>query len=274
MSDDLLARFIRWAATRDDVRAAVLVGSRARSERPADAYSDVDLVLFVHDPPALLDDSRWPGELGEVGITFVEQTPMPGVRERRVLFADGTDVDFVIAPFDRLRELVEIGSDVLARGHRILVDRDGVAAFLATVAPPTRDGSLDAELSEAISDFWYHAVWTARKLRRGETLMAKECLDCHMKALVIRVAGWHAGDRRALHDARFIEEWADPRVLEALPSAYAGYDAADVKRALDATMDLFSWLAREMASRVGVTYADDEEELARRLAGRVLADGE
>ena len=42
-----------------------------------------------------------------------------------------------------------------------------------------------------------------------------------------------------------IEEWADPRVVTGLHMAYAHYDAADIERALWATMDLFRWLARE-----------------------------
>ena len=41
--DELLQRFQAWAEQRADIRAALLVGSRARAERPADAWSDIDI---------------------------------------------------------------------------------------------------------------------------------------------------------------------------------------------------------------------------------------
>ena len=53
---------------------------------------------------------------------------------------------------------------------------------------------------------------------------------------------------------RFLEEWADPRALEALPSTFAAYDADDLGRALLATLELFRWLAIETAERWGYPY--------------------
>jgi aminoglycoside 6-adenylyltransferase len=266
-----IQRIARWVEAREDVRAAVLIGSRARSDHPADAFSDIDVFLLVRDPEVLLDDAAWPVELGNVAITFVEQTPVPGLRERRVLFADGTDVDFAVAPIDRAAELVETGSDTLARGYRVLVDKDGLTDTFAAAERRTPAGRPGAhEFAEAASDFWYHAAWASRKLARGEVFTAKGCVDDYMKALLVRMLTWHAEDRDTWHEGRFLEEWADPRVLVELRDAYARYDAQDVKRALMATMDLFSWLAQETAERLGYGYAANEEGVARRLIERVL----
>jgi aminoglycoside 6-adenylyltransferase len=261
-----IQRIARWAEAREDARAAILIGSRARADHPADEFSDIDVLLLVRDPEALLDDAHWPGELGEVAITFVEETPVPGIRERRVLYQDGTDVDFAIVPIERVAEVGETGSDTLARGYRVLVDKDGFTAAFAEIRPRSsfaRPG--EDEFAEAVSDFWYHAVWTARKLARGEVFTAKGCLDDYMKALLVHVLKWHAGGRDTWHEGRFLEEWADPRVLVELRHAYARYDAEDVKRALVATMDLYSWLARETGDRLGFSYPAAEEEVARVL---------
>ena len=46
---DLVAR---WAEERPDVRAALLVGSRARTAEPADEWSDYDFGLLLVDPQA------------------------------------------------------------------------------------------------------------------------------------------------------------------------------------------------------------------------------
>lgn len=243
------------------------MGSRARSNHPADEYSDLDVILVARDATTLVDDPSWVAVLGEVGITFVEQTLIPGdVRERRVLYTDGTDVDFVVVDVDQAQAVAEGASGVFARGVRVLVDKDGLITPLLDLPPPTSGRSpSEHDFSEAVADFWYHALWTARKLARGEIFTAKSCCDSHMKWLLIRMLEWHAGSRDTWHEGRFLEEWADDRALAELRQVYATYDSADVKRALLATMDLFSWVARETGERLGFDYPVDEEELARRL---------
>jgi len=39
----------QWARDNDDIRAVIIIGSRARSHNePADKYSDLDLLLIVN----------------------------------------------------------------------------------------------------------------------------------------------------------------------------------------------------------------------------------
>jgi aminoglycoside 6-adenylyltransferase len=76
---------------------------------------------------------------------------------------------------------------------------------------------------------------------------------------------WHA---RALHgldydtwmNGRFLDQWADPRVVEGLHATYARYDAADFWRALFGSMDLFGWLAPETAAKLGYSYPAESEQ--------------
>ena len=47
LMEQLEDRFVTWAKGRPDIRAAIVIGSRARRERPADAWSDLDIVFFT-----------------------------------------------------------------------------------------------------------------------------------------------------------------------------------------------------------------------------------
>ena len=67
----LLDRVVEWAQTDADVRGLLLLGSRARTEQPADEWSDTDLIAVVADPAAFLADAAWPQRFGSVAITFV-----------------------------------------------------------------------------------------------------------------------------------------------------------------------------------------------------------
>lgn len=45
-----LSSFRRWANKQRDIRAALVVGSRARAIQPADNLSDVDIMLITTRP--------------------------------------------------------------------------------------------------------------------------------------------------------------------------------------------------------------------------------
>ncbi len=60
-------------------------------------------------------------------------------------------------------------------------------------------------------------------------------------------------------------------MLEELPRAFAHYDQDDIWRALLVTMDLFRWLVRETAGRLGYPYPTLADEQATELAGRLLS---
>ena len=111
----------------------------------------------------------------------------------------------------------------------------------------------------AVNDFWYHAVWTAKHLRRGELWWAKDCCDGHMKGLLRQMLEWQA---QSLSDqekdtwmrGRFLEEWVDPRAAQALKTAFGSYEIEDVWRALKETMELFEWVSIETQEACKFSY--------------------
>jgi aminoglycoside 6-adenylyltransferase len=258
--DAFLTAFAAWAEKRSDVRALLLVGSHARSDMPADEWSDVDLTLVVDEPAPYLGDGEWLEEFGPPLLTFVEPTPVGGAFERRVLYENGLDVDVVVVTPEWLQHAAAAAETarVLKRGARLLVDKIGLGELLAeaTSREPELSPPAEHELSELASDFWYHAVWAARKLARGEVLMAKRSVDGYLKERLLTLLAWHAASSTPAvdtwHEARFFEDWADPRAVEAMRDAYARYDRDDVARALRATMDIFERFERETAANLGL----------------------
>src|SRR5688500_14884664 len=95
-AEEFLEAFVHWAEARDDVRAVVLVGSRARTDPPADEWSDVDLALVVDEPDRYLGDQRWVEAFGRPLLTFLEPTAVGRAFERRVLYESGLDVDIAV----------------------------------------------------------------------------------------------------------------------------------------------------------------------------------
>lgn len=235
-----LADLAAWADARPDVRGVLLVGSQARIESAADEYSDVDVVLFADEPAALLGETSWQRTFGEPLLSFLEPTPVGGQVERRVLFEDGLEVDFSVFPADGIDSIAADpeAAATLARGYRILHDELELEDRLASATPPAPRAR---ELAEIAQDFWYHALWAAKKWRRGEALVARSCLESYLKPLLLEADRLRAsGD--TWHGTRFAERWAAPDVLAAWWEATAR-SPEELPGALTALCDTFAVLA-------------------------------
>jgi aminoglycoside 6-adenylyltransferase len=286
-------KFTRWAKTQDHIRLAIVVGSCARTDTPADEWSDLDIVIYSTKPEVLLDSAEWVSEFGNPIITFVEPSAAGSNKsyERRVLYGNALDVDFAVSSFnyvldaqkgDMTPELVKETYDVLGRGIRVLVDKDNIMKdflkkYQAIKLPPTGLPTEHVYL-ERVNDFWYHAVWTAKKLRRGELWEAKASLDSYMKGrCLLPLIEWHSrithgNDYDTWFGGRFIERWADPRIIAELRSAFAHYDEDDVWQALANTIQLFRWLAKEVAEKLEYTYPKKADQFASRWVDAVYWD--
>lgn len=277
---ELLNQFVAWAEHNPDVRAALLIGSRARQDHPADQWSDIDLIVTITDPQPYIDRGDWLHQIGRVWATHVETT-IAGVTERRVLFDGGFDFDLILVTEQALSRLVQndLVARVIRRGIRVLVDKDRIMSRItlpigsrATYQPPTQ-----AEFLNLVSSFWFHAAWTAKKLRRGEVWTALMSCDGSMKWLLMRMLEWHTRtvgteNYDTWFDGRFVEEWADRRALAALTGSFAHYNAADIRRALLESMDLFRWLAQETAAQLTYPYPTQSDEDVTRWVETTLAD--
>jgi aminoglycoside 6-adenylyltransferase len=279
----LIERFVQWAQTEDNIRAAIVIGSRARVEHPADEWSDLDILILANDPAPYWETDDWLHNVGNPWLTFVEPTPDGRGFERRTLFEGGLDVDFAPDPIAGFQHMLDQGlppdiADMIHRGVRVLVDKDGISERLEekkidlpSPLPPT-----EPEFLNLVNDFWYHTVWTGKHLRRGELWWAKSCCDAYLKHLLRQMMEWHAHASRAEEvdtwmRGRFLEEWADDRAVDSLPSVFAHYDEADTWRALMATIKLFRWLAVETADALGYPYPSFGEERATELVQKMFS---
>ena len=51
--EQLVKQFVEWAETRVDIRAAIIVGSRARVVEPADEWADLDIIVVTSTPTTM-----------------------------------------------------------------------------------------------------------------------------------------------------------------------------------------------------------------------------
>jgi aminoglycoside 6-adenylyltransferase len=275
--EDLLRKIIAWGESSAEIKALVLIGSSTREDPPADEWSDIDLVLIAADPGAYLDSNERFAALGEPWIATVERGPDGKIVERRILFRSGIDADFIVISPGHMQAFAEEPlKSITARGAKILVDKEKLLPELESekrqaAAPEAPTGETFGEL---VNDFWFHSVWTAKKLRRGELWTAKSCCDGYMKRLLLAMVEWHAAapGGAAWYNGRFIERWARADIVAQLEHTFAHYEEGDVWKALVKTMELFDAVARETARRLGYAYPEEEaQRIARWVTARLEA---
>lgn len=270
----IIKDFVTWAKKQDNIRSAFIIGSRARTDHPADEWADLDIVIFADNPGSFVNPGSWVHEFGTVILTFVEPTPDDRMLERRVMYEGGLDVDFAFFPLEVISQILDgtLFLDIynaFGRGVKTLFDKDEMLKqFVETgikkpyYKPPSKE-----EFLNCVHDFLFHVVWTAKHLRRGEVFWAKSGCDSHLKNLLVKMLAWHARVRHGKRydtwlRGRFLEEWADPRAIKEMAEAYGHYNEPDIWRALVNSMDLFRWVAKETARDLKYSYPNQADQYA------------
>lgn len=263
-------RLLQLAECDPDLLAVIAFGSWTRAYALADAYSDLDLLLVCRDPAGWLYGTL-PDKLGDVKISFVEPT-FAGGMERRILYSGFLDVDLIVLTPEQMDQAVRCGAaaEVMGRGYSVLYDDMEIADRLKDLpAPETGRGMTEQEFMNTVNDFWFHTVWAAKKLLRGELWTAKMCVDAYMKQLLLKMLETARAEREDVwHNGRFLETWAGEDVVTALYGCFAHYDGSDIGVALDNTARVFSGLSRSVAQKQGFPYPDGTEAYARSLLER------
>ena len=269
--DGIIDNLLKWDNTSNILSAVLVIGSQARDNHQADESSDLDIMMFVDDPDYFILFDQWVKYMGKPYISFTESSVDGGWKERRVLFDGALDVDFIFLDTDLL-ESISNNSEIaflLERGYRILINKIGIEQYLPRNRKLSQSGTplSELEFQNIINDFWFHTVWTAKKIIRGEIWTAEYCLDYYMKMKLLSVIecyelvvnGWQYD---TWFRGRFIEEWAEDWIVKKLQFCYAHYNSEDIKQALLSTMDLFRLVSIDISLKLQYKYPKEADEYA------------
>lgn len=268
---EIKKRLLDISKNDENLHAVIAVGSSARSYAEADEYSDIDLVLICNNPNQWLFGNL-PAELGEMKISFLEST-LSGASERRILYQDSLDVDLIPLTPDQIEAMINSGvvGAVMSRGYEVLYD-DGmdVQKLIDNHIEINVHYSVMPEKGfiNTVNDFWYHTVWTSKKILRGELWTAKMCVDAYMKNHLLKMIELNRVKDENIdvwHSGRFLEKWAGEETVQALADCFAHYEKVDIISALFNTAELFGALARSAAQKCSYEYPKQAEEYALSL---------
>ena len=257
-----------------EVKAVIAIGSTTRESLKADEYSDLDLII-VTDSPTSWYSGEYPMQLGEISIGFLEPTLGNG-KEYRAIYDEDKDMDMIIFTPKQFTEAVKNGTAgwVMNRGYAFLCDKAGYSELVREYVNPSVASPQisESEFLNLTNDFYFHNIWAAKKLLRGELWSAKMCEDGYLKNHLLKMIElycYQKDGRDVWHDGRFIDRWADDWILEKLKVCFAHYEKNDAGNALISTHELFKKLAAAVADMNGYFYPQKAENTASEFLKRL-----
>jgi aminoglycoside 6-adenylyltransferase len=279
-TDDVLESIIEWGTKSEHVQALIQTGSLARKDGSADDLSDLDVEIIMANPTILMANSAWLGEIGDL-ITVLPLDPEDGQEwaSRLAIYAGGVKVDFTLAGIERLRSMAtERTLDPLYdRGYRVLIDKAGLTEHLPDPSRgfPVQPLPSQEMFRAAVEEFWFEAFHVPKYLARGELWLVKQ-RDWTMKELLLRMLEWHALARNSdridiWHIGTRLRDWTDAETWKQLQGTFGQFDAADARRAFEATAELYGRLGREVARIVGLEYPQRVEDEIMAISAAIMS---
>lgn len=255
----MLEKLIEWASSEDNIRTALLSGSRAVNQ--FDEFSDYDIALFATAFEKYTRDESWLLVFGKPWVVVHEKVPLEG-REfptRLVIFDGGAKIDFSFFSADVLSEFIHKCGD-----YQILVDKDQLAH---NITKPSFDMSKkkpsQQEFLNTVNEFWFEAYHVAISLKRGDLWTAKFRASIANEFL-LRVIEWNAfakshGHLGIKYNGKQMQSWIDKNTWQKISGIYAHFDATDSWKALKNCMNLFREISTETARLMAYTYPQNVE---------------
>ncbi len=268
-STEEMLRLITDTAERDEnVRAAVLSGSRADISRPTDVYQDYDVAFLVKDLTPYFNNpcyiERIFGKALIMQLPDLNDNPSLTVETAEhftylTIFEDGVRIDLTFTTL-----MPDWGNEPI----KVLFDREGHLEDnfdneCYMVKRPTQ-----AEFSSCCNEFWWCLNNVAKGLKREEIPYAKSMFELTLRPQLNMMVEWYIGTISDFSVStgklgKYFKKYLPDSIYYKYLRTYTTSDPTRIWSSLINTCKLFSDLARIVATDLGLEYNSKEEDGAR-----------
>lgn len=252
----LLNYFVQQAAEDQNIRCLFVFGSRGRNSPPyADEYSDLDLAIVCREPALYTNNPNWVDCVKPVLFFHLQPTSIGRGMQVRIMFDGAYDADCVFierSSFDVLKEGQIFRTEYLDRGIYTLIDKDGDLFFPQKSNEKTETEILWSNYENDVRDFLYHAVYAAKKIKRGELLTAKNTIDNNLRGFLVQLMRCETKatcfKKDTFHRARHFESWATDEYLSQIKKICTGFDGDEMKGSILEATKIAEQISRRLSA--------------------------
>lgn len=264
----VLSQLKRWAEDQENIRAVILVSSRADPHRTPDTLSDYDLDIYVKTTEPILRDDSWLNGFGSIMVRWPLRPAfeVPGWVTQLVLFDDGVRIDF------QFTDRKDIMFESLENGYNVIIDKDGLTQHLP---PPTYSyGIIERPTKEAfdsrLNAFWWDIIYVAKALWRNELNYAKYMLEGTIRfdklqpLITWYIGTWHNWSVNVGIYGRWFQRYLDTPTWEHYQRTFADSSPEANWNALFETLEFVRAVGKHIADELGFVYPDETDRKVTR----------
>ncbi len=263
--NNLQDNLISWVTFEENVRALLLVGSRARSQPQHDKYSDLDTILFCLNPRLYVESNSWLRSLGPFWFSYLETDGEP---EQYALYDGYIKIDVMlisIASTESLQSRLNpfIYDQVLQRGFKVLVDKTASQSQVIIDERKNEHKYPDQKIFENhLYQGLLRVTTCARYLQRNDLWRANDLLNGTLRNNLLTLMEWEALANHPTTDTwykgRFINQWGNKEIISRFPKMFGVYHKEEQQLALITFMQVFSRLAEKIAAFYHLTFPEED----------------
>lgn len=250
----------------ENIRAAVLNGSRANPNARRDPFQDFDVACLVRDVHPYLrnwDIVRFFGDPMIVQLPEDMSDPSAdgdGHYSYLMQFMDGNRIDLSFFPPNQWERPTKDSLCVP------VFDKDGILANLPPSSekdylpkPPT-----EKQFQDCCNEFWWVSPYVAKGLWRSELIYSMPLLEV-VREQMMKMLHWNFGlntnfQKSAGKLGKNFKDVFEPRIMAQIEQTYPDANFEHIWDSLFVMGDLFRHAAREVASAHGFEYPQGDDE--------------
>jgi aminoglycoside 6-adenylyltransferase len=246
----MLQRLISWGNREDNIRAMLLVGSRALGKE-VDALADYDVAIFSKTQSQYLNDTEWLIPFGQFWMIIREKIRFLGktIPTRLIIFEGGVKVDFSFFPEDLLHRFIEKPSFDI----QVLLDKDSSLSELHLSAQRKPKKLNEKAFHTNVEEFFFEAFHVAKYLRRGDLWSAQFRMGLMRDNFLLKMLEWKDGGVLHPH-GKDMSSWVDETTWKEVCQVFSRCEKEDCWKALLNAISLFRRLGKELSYGLGFSY--------------------
>ena len=275
---EIMSIIMSFVRETDEIREAILNGSRANPNAKRDPFQDYDVACFVRNVQTFVDDRSFLAQFGEILImqTPEDMSDPPAAGDGHygylMQFADGNRIDLSFLPVESASEALDDSLTV------VLVDKDGL---LGDVEPASEKSYLpirptEKAFEDCCNEFWWVSPYVAKGLWRREITYAKSMMDLHVRPQLMKMLEWYFGTRTEFSKSagklgKNLKAHLEPALWEDLEKTYSDSSIENTWSALFAMGELYRVVAHRVAAAFRFTYHENWDENVTQFLERIRA---
>ena len=248
----------------NNIRAAIMNGSRASPDTKKDDFQDYDIVYIVHNVEPLVENREWLQCFGEL---LIMQTPdeMDGHWPKSkdafaflMLFKDGNRIDLTLIEYEKFKNQPRDSQSIL------LLDKD---LKLSAFDHPSDKDYLPSqptakEFHFCCNEFLWVSPYVAKGIMRKQLTYAK--LTEHLlKEQLMKLLIWHSAIKTHFQKSmgshgKYLEQYVEPEIWNKFQKSYVDAEYAHIWEGLFLMGEVFNELALNISKYYDYPYNEKE----------------